>query len=487
MRKFVSIFLIMLVCMTSIVSCTQEGIEPSDSNTEKHTCNMKLIGSIHHYDEVGTKAEASASIWADSSIIYLRMASPLGATTGEAIYDLETDVWTISYYGSLYEDQTTDCVAYYFENMTEASVSNFILNENSAIYEDLQASYIFQGGDLIVTANLSPKTGRIRFSGDVGKELKIYGISHYSTYDLNTDILTISAEPFKIKVQDDGYTPYFYGFFTDEDEPNVKVWIDAKEAYTKFCSQSIFQAGQSGKLTIPTENAHNGWIDGLHFNVNGARFKMVAVEGGKFVMGDSNSDSEYYKSHNVTLTGFCIGETEVTNLLYSRITNSSGTVSNPDKPYSNLYHYAAIDKISALNSVTSTIFSLPTEAQWEFAAKGGVKSKGFAYSGSDNIDEVAWYYSNSGSAQKVKQKRPNELGLYDMTGNVQEWVCDYYAPYPASNQVDPNVKYPGTGTENYVRRGGCYNSKASVCYNHSRSYYNSYDNYTGFRLALNWN
>ena len=474
--------------MTSIVSCTQESHEPCVSKTEKRTCNMKLIGSIYHYDEVGTKAEAPASTWADSSIIYLRMTSPLGATTGEAIYDLETDAWTISYYGSLYEDQTSDCVAYYFENMTEASVSNFILNENSAIYEDLQASYIFQGGDLIVTANLSPKTGRIRFSGDAGKELKIYGISHYGTYDLNTDIYTISAEPFKIKVQEDGYTPYFYGSFTDTEEPNIKVWIDAKEAYTKFCSQSIFQAGQSGKLTIPTENAHNGWIDGLHFNVNGARFKMVAVEGGKFVMGDPDSDSEYYKSHNVTLTGFCIGETEVTNLLYSRIIKSSANVSDPDMAYYYISHASALSKITELNKLLNTAFNLPTEAQWEFAAKGGTKSKGYVYSGSNNIVEVAWYNGNAKAIiQKVKQKRPNELGIYDMTGNVMEWVKDYYAPYPASKQVDPDIKYPGTGTENYVRRGGSYYDGASLCYNHTRSKSNLSDIYTGFRLALNWN
>jgi formylglycine-generating enzyme required for sulfatase activity len=259
------------------------------------------------------------------------------------------------------------------------------------------------------------------------------------------------------------------------------VWIDAKEAYTRFCSQDIFNAGQSGVMTIPTEDAHNGWADGLHFNIKGAQFKMVAVEGGTFTMGDPESTDEYYTAHKVTLTGYCIGETEVTSLLYTKLNNTS--TSYPNRAYDvDSDSHITSNIINKINVVEDVCFDLPTEAQWEFAAKGGVKSKGYKYSGSDNIDEVSWYKGNCNSVQDVKLKLPNELGLYDMSGNLSEKVKDRYSPYPSSNQIDPLV----TNGSNAVYRGGEYYLDGVYCYVHYRSTYsNVYKE--GCRLALNWN
>ena len=143
-----------------------------------------------------------------------------------------------------------------------------------------------------------------------------------------------------------------------------------------------------------------------------------------------------------------------------------------------------------LNKIVSINFDLPTEAQWEFAAMGGVKSNGYLYSGSNNIDDVAWYSANSGgSIHDVKLKLPNELGIYDMTGNVSEFVKDYYYPYPSSSQIDPCVEYSGSGTENMVYRGSnCY-TDAQYCVYYRRSYARRTDELStiGFRLAFNWN
>ena len=147
---------------------------------------------------------------------------------------------TISYYGSLYEGVDNSCTAFYVEDKVSYENHLFTVDERTVIYEDLEGTYIFEGGDLIVTANLKPRTGRMRFTGDAGKVLKVYGLTHYATYDLTTDIYTTTTEPFKVTVGEDGYTPYIYGYFTNTDEPNVKVWIDAKEAYTRFCSKDIF-------------------------------------------------------------------------------------------------------------------------------------------------------------------------------------------------------------------------------------------------------
>lgn len=469
------------------VSCNKELAETTDSNLEKHTCEMKLVGSLVNFDGTETKAEANTTTWVDGSVIYLRMASPLGTTTGEAVYNASTDVWTISYYGSLYEGVSNECSALYLEDKVAYENSLFTLDEGTVIYEDLDGSYIFEEGDLVVTANLKPKTGRIRFTGTAGKVLKVYGVTHYATYDIGTDIYTTSTAPFKLTIGEDGFTPYFYGYFTDIEEPNVKVWIDAKEAYTRFCSKDIFNAGQSGKMTLPTADSHNGWGDGLHFNVNGAQFKMVAVEGGSFTMGDPESTSSKYTAHKVTLSGFCIGETEVTGLLYYRITDASYTSTTGQKPKKNLANTTITSKLTELNNLTSVGFVLPTEAQWEFAAKGGVKSKGYKYSGSNEISDVAWYSGNSNSElQVVKQLLPNELGLYDMSGNASEIVADFYADYPASNQIDPCYS---TVAQNYVVRGGDYSSSMGYCTNIYRDY--NTNNYTysnaGFRLALKWN
>ena len=356
----------------------------------------------------------------------------------------------------MYEGVSNECTALYLENKVSYDNSLFTFNEGTAIYEDLKGSYIYQGGDLIVTANLKPKTGRIRFTGTAGTVLKVYGITSYATYDIGTNIYTTSKAPFKIIVGEDGYTPYFYGYFSDSEESNVKVWIDAKEAYTRFCSKDIFNAGQSGKMTIPTVDSHNGWVDGLHFNVNGAQFKMVAVEGGTFTMGDPTSTDSYYTAHNVTLTGFCIAETEVTSFLWYRISNPEVNISTPDNPYyaSSLYRSDVMSKIKKLNDIEEVSFDLPTEAQWEFAARGGKKTKGYRYSGSDVLDDVAWYALNSSDKiHEVKQKLPNELGIYDMSGNVLEWCSDWLVDYPTR---------PSTGSYR-VFRGGGWGSSAQIC------------------------
>lgn len=478
------------ILMTA-VSCNKELAETTDSNLEKHTCEMKLVGSLVNFDSPETRADANATTWADGSVIYLRMASPLGTTTGEAVYNSSNDVWTISYYGSLYEGVSNTCTALYLEDKVSYDNSLFTLDEGTIIYEDLEGSYIFEEGDLVVTANLKPKTGRIRFTGTAGKVLKVYGITHYETYDIGTDIYTTTTEPFKLTVGEDGYTPYFYGYFTNAEEPNVKVWIDAKEAYTRFCSKDIFNAGQSGKMTIPTEMSHNGWVDGLYFNAKGAQFKMVAVEGGSFTMGDPESTSQEYTAHKVTLTGYCIGETEITSLLYYKMM----TTSNTNKPNlaATMGRGTIVSLLEKLNELENVGFDFPTEAQWEFAANGGVKSHGYIYSGSNDVDEVGWYTSNSGSIKDVKLKKPNELGLYDMTGNVQEYVKDFYQTYPDSAQVDPYIPYSGTGNRVYLLRGGYSQASASYCTNIYRRTYNYDSSYSssptdaGGRIALNWN
>ena len=169
------------------------------------------------------------------------------------------------------------------------------------------------------------------------------------------------------------------------------------------------------------------------FEVNGVKFKMIAVEGGSFMMGatpgQGNDARENEKpAHKVTVDDFFIGETEVTQQLWFAVmgNNPSHFKSRGDFPVENVSWNDVQWFIKELNEITEQHFRLPYESEWEYAARGGKKSTDKKYSGSDDVDEVAWYKDNAGkTTHAVASKKPNELGIYDMSGNVYEWCSDF--------------------------------------------------------------
>ena len=225
------------------------------------------------------------------------------------------------------------------------------------------------------------------------------------------------------------------------------------------------------------------------FTVNGVSFKMICVEGGTFTMGaTSEQGSDAFDrekpTHSVTLSSFYIGETEVTQELWQAVMGSNPSSFNgSQKPVENVCWNDCLSFIAKLNALTGEKFRLPTEAEWEFAARGGRNSRGYKYSGSNTIDDVAWYRDNSNSeTHNVAQKLPNELGLYDMNGNVDEWCKDWFASYSSSSQSNPTG--PGRGYSR-VHRGGCWIGEARSCRVSCR-YLESIDhksNLFGLRLA----
>ena len=233
----------------------------------------------------------------------------------------------------------------------------------------------------------------------------------------------------------------------------------------------------------------------LTFTVNGVTFKMLPVEGGTFTMGatpEQGSDAcdKEKPAHNVTLRNFFIGETEVTQALWQAVMVSNPSHFHGDNlPVENVDWKKCQKFIRKLNELCAEQlngkqFALPTEAEWEYAARGGKKSHCYKYSGSNSINEVAWYSDISDrKTHIVGTKHANELGLYDMSGNVWEWCQDWYGNYSSGEQTNPTGLATGSGR---VYRGGgcCINAKN--CRVSNRFSVDASDHYDdlGLRLVL---
>ena len=217
----------------------------------------------------------------------------------------------------------------------------------------------------------------------------------------------------------------------------------------------------------------------------GINLKMVYVEGGTFVMGSNSGESDEMPVHYVTLDSYYIGETEITQAQWRAVMGSNpSTYKGDNHPVEKVSWDDAQEFCKKLSELTGKRYVLPTEAQWEYAARGGNQSKGYTYSGSNNVNEVAIYYSNSiNGHSSVKSKKPNELGIYDMSGNVWEWCSDWYSSsYSSSSQTNPQG--PNSGSSR-VLRGGSWNRNASRC--RVAAHDGSYPSYTnsnyGFRVV----
>ena len=275
---------------------------------------------------------------------------------------------------------------------------------------------------------------------------------------------------------------------------NQKVtWSSSDESVAEVTSTGGVAAVGHGTCTITcTAQDGSGVSASIQVvvaevvTVNGVSFNMIKVEGGTFQMG-GNGEYDGKPIHQVTLTNdYYIGETEVTQELWAAVmgSNPSSFTSSNQLPVERVSWDDCQTFITKLNTLTGRTFRLPTEAEWEFAARGGNASKGYTYSGSNTIDDVAWYDENSNSqTHEVATKAPNELGIYDMSGNVWEWCQDWYGSYSSDAQTNPTG--PTSGSRR-VLRGGCWSPGGSICHVAFRYYYppSAGLNVHGFRLAL---
>lgn len=278
-----------------------------------------------------------------------------------------------------------------------------------------------------------------------------------------------------------------------KEQLELEKYADAKtyfEAALK-CEEKINEGKEAEKLL---ERANNLLIDLEEYNftedIEGVSFKMIYVIGGKFSMGSENYSSES-PTHNVTLDNYYIGEVEVTFALYDTYCRAVDVERPLDNGSGRGEHSVvsvswedAVGFCEWLEIQTGRKYRLPTEAEWEYAARGGIRSKGTLYSGNNSLQNVGWYKGNSeGKVHVGKGKWPNELGIYDMSGNVWEWCSDWSGPYKGTSQTNPTGAASGSKR---VYRGGCFYYPASQCRVSNRSSAVSDGRHAniGFRLVV---
>ena len=309
-------------------------------------------------------------------------------------------------------------------------------------------------------------------------------------------------------------SPYLDGIIEDFEQMLNNSFEGGVEKYTELTErlwgnqQYLAQLAEEEKRIKETERIKNNGKLKETFSVNGVTFTMVKVVGGTFTMGataEQGNDAEDHEkpAHRVTLSSYYIGQTEVTQELWQVVMGYSGShVKHADgkdskRPVTDASWNKCQEFINKLNQLTGMNFRLPTEAEWEFAARGGTKSRGYKYSGSNDIDVVAWYwvsgdiYGRNNSSECVATKQPNELGLYDMTGNVWEWCQDWYGENYYGSSPSSNPTGPLSGSA-HVIRGGSHNSgnwndggaRSCRVANRRRGNADYYYDLLGFRLAL---
>lgn len=211
---------------------------------------------------------------------------------------------------------------------------------------------------------------------------------------------------------------------------------------------------------------------------------MVAVQGGRFVMGGNKNDNEK-PIHDVTLSSFKIAKYETTQAQWQKVmgSNPSNHKDCMDCPVTGVSWDDIQTFIQKLNTLSGKHYRLPTEAEWEYAARGGTKSKGFEYAGSDDFNAVAWTWDNSRlTTHPVGQKEANELGLYDMSGNVFEWCNDWYDENYYAKSPENNPKGPATGPHHVFRGGNVASESAKSRVAYRNPFQLGYAT-LGFRLA----
>lgn len=484
-------FIHILFCISLVpallltAACSREG-QPEAGGEPLPVSRARMDLSIDRWD-AATKAEGTDA-WPDWARIFIQLTNGRQNMPVEVYY--ANGIWIVERVELVGENNwsssTPDltgfsggfCKCYYFEHEEDYGFRGDYFNRNGdgtisapsaemAIYYDEDAVFSIVDGVLEFKAHLEPLTGRIRFvkpvsdpSGDDWYSPGVYGMRRYTVLDRSTFEMQTSTAYFTTGLSSDKESSlYVYGVFADPDRRTLTV-VDGKRnptaAYERSFPEDILVPGSSNQTYMPIDQSHNEWyrydgnIEGWSINLGDTNLNgmsMYYVVPGTFQMGGEDAQPV----HTVTLTrGFYLSETEITKDMWYRVMGEPSDYANAAVPVTGKTWDEVQVFIRQLNAKSGYNFRLPTEAEWEFAARGGMKSNGYKYSGSNAYEDVAVHDWNW-SMQAVRTKNANELSFHDMSGNASEWVHDWYAAYPTGTVADP--KGPDSG-DIHVRRGG---------------------------------
>lgn len=498
MKTMIRISGICLLSLLMALTACERAAQPLDEETGgEHTCVLRLAGGVIPFDG-GTKASGDFT-YSSENRLYIRLQSGNRVISGSATYVGGSDPWTFSYSGSLSGVTSGTAQVVLFENNTNVR-SAFLLecSFRTPIYEDAAGSFTLADEILTIRANLSPKTGRIQFfpnAGEQGKEVSYYmsGIRYVTAFNL-ADFTFQTSDAVDYYYQSNG-SDYFYGVFADPEDPTLALVYHLDNYgecfFYRHFAPGIMQPGQSGYINHPTEDLSGwrkykrwieSWIDGQNGS-NGRWINFTFVPSGTFRMGN-DADETASPAHDVTLKPYYIGRYEVTRDVWYNVMGEPSDWANNYYPVTDRSYEDIQAFITALNSFNddtrSYRFRLPTEAEWEFAARGGIFSKGYTYSGGNTLRDVAVRNQD----MSVGSRTPNELDLYDMSGDVAELCSDWYGKYV--DQAMTNPTGPASGDFRVVRGGYVWDGeeRMTVWHRSTTEDYGIPSGAIGFRLVI---
>ena len=414
----------------------EAGFVTVNDPTNKHVVNINLKPN---FTTVTITADGNAEIWVDGE---LKGAGTWTGPLGIGTYEIEARKQNYR------STSITPTIEFSSEPKT------FHLQAPTPIYTEADIDSSPSMADVYIDGKNRGKTPLLLSDLLIGEHQVTFVRKGYADY---TDTVTVrEGETFSLSA----------------------TLVKAKKSKTSDTQDSAFLQQENDDLSRQT------------FKVGNVEFTMICVDGGSFRMGGtSEQGSDVLDNerpvHLVTVSSCYIGETEVTQALWEAVMGKNPSYyKGANKPVETVSWSDCQTFIEKLNKKTGLQFRMLTEAEWEFAARGGNKSKGYKYSGSNTLSEIAWYGVNSEEVtHDVKSKQPNELGLYDMSGNVAEWCQDKYGKYTSNSQTNPTG--PDSGYE-YLLRGGSWFDDSEFCRVAFRNYspQKSKVSTFGLRLAL---